>query len=56
MTGITPSKSVGAGLLANTECQSTYPVTDTPYSRASPLQHLTALLLRNQLNSSHIGA
>ncbi|KAA8706617.1 hypothetical protein FIV38_03125 [Pseudomonas proteolytica] len=32
---------VGAGLLAKAVYQSTYLLTDTPLSRASPLPHLT---------------
>ncbi|QJP98627.1 hypothetical protein C6Y56_21690 [Pseudomonas fluorescens] len=32
--------SVGAGLLAKADCQSTFSLSDPPLSRASPLPHL----------------
>ncbi|MGR3888510.1 hypothetical protein FW764_16385 [Pseudomonas sp. 1152_12] len=35
----TQTKNVGAGLLANAQCQSTTQSTDPPLSRASPLPH-----------------
>ncbi|PVZ53252.1 hypothetical protein C9422_28505 [Pseudomonas sp. B1(2018)] len=38
-------KPVGAGLLAKTECQSTSLLSDTTLSRASPLPHLSVVLL-----------
>ncbi|QBR34022.1 hypothetical protein E3Z29_27635 [Pseudomonas sp. S150] len=38
---------VGAGLLANALCQSTYPLTDTPHSRASPLPQGDLCWVRN---------
>ncbi|PMU28199.1 hypothetical protein C1X89_29055 [Pseudomonas sp. GP01-A8] len=33
------NQNVGAGLLANAECQSPDVLTDPPHSRASPLPH-----------------
>ncbi|RBL69191.1 hypothetical protein C3E98_022390 [Pseudomonas sp. MWU13-2625] len=38
---------VGAGLLANAQCQSTYPLTDPTHSRASPLPQGDLCWVRN---------